>query len=69
MDEAKEALERIFGIAAFFPGQQDVLEAVFAGENPCGHADRIRQIALLPVARGRPKGPHHRRLAADCLDA
>ena len=33
MNEAREALERVFGFANFRPGQQEILEAVFAGEN------------------------------------
>jgi ATP-dependent DNA helicase RecQ len=33
MNEAREALARVFGFADFRPGQQEILEAVFAGEN------------------------------------
>jgi ATP-dependent DNA helicase RecQ len=44
MDEAKEALERVFGFAGFLPGQQDVLEAVFAGDNI---------LAVMPTGSGK----------------
>jgi ATP-dependent DNA helicase RecQ len=33
MHEAREALERVFGFASFRPGQQEILEAIFAGDN------------------------------------
>ena len=33
MNEAREALTRVFGFTEFRPGQQETLEAVFAGEN------------------------------------
>ena len=33
IDDAKEALERVFGFAEFRPGQREILEAVFAGDD------------------------------------
>ena len=44
MIEAKAALERFFGFADFRPGQQEVLEAVFAGENI---------LAVMPTGSGK----------------
>jgi superfamily II DNA helicase RecQ len=44
MSEAKEALNRVFGFADFRPGQQEVLEAVFAGENI---------LAIMPTGSGK----------------
>jgi ATP-dependent DNA helicase RecQ len=44
MDEAREALERVFGFASFRPGQQEILEAVFAGENI---------LAVMPTGSGK----------------
>jgi ATP-dependent DNA helicase RecQ len=44
MHEAKEALERVFGFAEFRPGQQEILEAVFAGENI---------LAVMPTGSGK----------------
>ena len=44
MHEAKEVLERVFGFAEFRPGQQEILEAVFAGENI---------LAVMPTGSGK----------------
>jgi ATP-dependent DNA helicase RecQ len=44
MNEAKDALERVFGFTGFRPGQQDILEAVFAGENI---------LAVMPTGSGK----------------
>jgi ATP-dependent DNA helicase RecQ len=33
ISEARETLERVFGFAGFRPGQQEILEAVFAGDD------------------------------------
>jgi len=44
MVEAKAALERIFGFTEFRPGQQEVLEAVFAGQNI---------LAVMPTGSGK----------------
>ena len=44
MNEAREALERVFGFAGFRPGQQEFLEAVFAGENI---------LAVMPTGSGK----------------
>jgi len=44
MNEAREALERVFGFANFRPGQQEILEAVFAGENI---------LAVMPTGSGK----------------
>lgn len=42
--EAKEALERVFGFAGFRPGQEEILEAIFAGENV---------LAVMPTGSGK----------------
>jgi ATP-dependent DNA helicase RecQ len=47
MNEAREALERVFGFASFRPGQQEILEAVFAGENI---------LAVMPTGSGKSLG-------------
>ena len=47
MNEAREALERVFGFARFRPGQQEILEAVFAGENI---------LAVMPTGSGKSLG-------------
>ena len=44
MNEAREALERVFGFANFRPGQQEILEAVLAGENI---------LAVMPTGSGK----------------
>src|ERR1700730_884851 len=44
MNEAREALERVFGFAGFRPGQQEILEAVLAGENI---------LAVMPTGSGK----------------
>ncbi|MEJ0096030.1 MAG: DNA helicase RecQ [Methylocella sp.] len=44
MIEAKAALERVFGFAEFRPGQREVLEAVFAGEDI---------LAVMPTGSGK----------------
>lgn len=44
MNEAKETLERVFGFADFRPGQREILEAVFAGENI---------LAVMPTGSGK----------------
>jgi ATP-dependent DNA helicase RecQ len=44
MIEAKEALERVFGFAGFRDGQQEILEAIFAGENV---------LAVMPTGSGK----------------
>ncbi len=44
MNEAREALERVFGFAGFRPGQEEILEAVFAGENV---------LAVMPTGSGK----------------
>ncbi len=44
MIEAKTALQRFFGFADFRPGQADVLQAVFAGENI---------LAVMPTGSGK----------------
>ncbi len=44
MSEAKEALNRVFGFTDFRPGQQEILEAVFAGENI---------LAIMPTGSGK----------------
>ena len=57
MNEAREALERVFGFASFRPGQQEILEAVFAGENilavmPTGSGKSLRYQLPAIVRRG-----------------
>ena len=47
MNEAREALERLFDFASFRPGQQEILEAVFAGENI---------LAVMPTGSGKSLG-------------
>jgi ATP-dependent DNA helicase RecQ len=47
MNEARETLERVFGFASFRPGQQEILEAVFAGENI---------LAVMPTGSGKSLG-------------
>src|SRR3984893_5146749 len=47
MNEAREVLERVFGFAGFRPGQQEFLEAVFAGENI---------LAVMPTGSGKSLG-------------
>ncbi len=47
MNEAKDALERVFGFSSFRPGQQEILEAVFAGENI---------LAVMPTGSGKSLG-------------
>ncbi len=44
ISEAKEALERVFGFADYRPGQEEILEAVFAGENV---------LAVMPTGSGK----------------
>ncbi len=44
IDEAKEALERVFGFTGFRPGQEEILKAVFAGENI---------LAVMPTGSGK----------------
>jgi ATP-dependent DNA helicase RecQ len=44
MHEAREALERVFGFASFRPGQEEILEAVLAGENI---------LAVMPTGAGK----------------
>jgi ATP-dependent DNA helicase RecQ len=44
ISEAKEALERVFGFPGFRPGQQEILEAIFAGENV---------LAVMPTGAGK----------------
>ncbi len=44
MNEAREALERVFGFTSFRPGQQEILDAVFAGENI---------LAVMPTGSGK----------------
>jgi ATP-dependent DNA helicase RecQ len=44
MHEAKEALERVFGFTDFRPGQEEILKAVFAGENI---------LAVMPTGAGK----------------
>ncbi|MGH6867599.1 MAG: DNA helicase RecQ [Methylocella sp.] len=44
MDEAREALERVFGFASFRPGQEEILKAAFAGENI---------LAVMPTGSGK----------------
>jgi ATP-dependent DNA helicase RecQ len=47
MNEAREALERVFGFASFRPGQEEIIEAVFAGENI---------LAVMPTGSGKSLG-------------
>ncbi|MGQ0443804.1 MAG: RecQ family ATP-dependent DNA helicase, partial [Beijerinckiaceae bacterium] len=44
MNEAREALERVFGFASFRPGQEEILKAIFAGENI---------LAVMPTGSGK----------------
>jgi ATP-dependent DNA helicase RecQ len=44
IDEAKEALEWVFGFAEFRPGQREILEAVFAGDDV---------LAVMPTGSGK----------------
>ncbi|HEY8031224.1 MAG TPA: DNA helicase RecQ [Methylocella sp.] len=44
MNEAKDALERVFGFASFRPGQQEILEAIFAGDHV---------LAVMPTGSGK----------------
>ena len=44
MQESKDALTRVFGFAEFRPGQQEILEAVFAGKNI---------LAVMPTGSGK----------------
>ncbi|MGH6934716.1 MAG: RecQ family ATP-dependent DNA helicase, partial [Methylocella sp.] len=44
MNEAREARERVFGFASFRPGQEEILKAVFAGENI---------LAVMPTGSGK----------------
>jgi ATP-dependent DNA helicase RecQ len=44
MNEAREALERVFGFSGFRPGQEEILKVVFAGENI---------LAVMPTGSGK----------------
>jgi ATP-dependent DNA helicase RecQ len=44
MAEAEDALKRVFGFTGFRPGQQEILEAVFAGEHV---------LAVMPTGSGK----------------
>jgi ATP-dependent DNA helicase RecQ len=44
MNDPREALERVFGFASFRPGQEEILKAVFAGENI---------LAVMPTGSGK----------------
>lgn len=44
LTEAEAALQKVFGFSTFRPGQKDVLEAVFAGENV---------LAVMPTGSGK----------------
>jgi ATP-dependent DNA helicase RecQ len=44
ISEAKEALGRVFGFGSFLPGHQEILEAVFAGEDV---------LAVMPTGSGK----------------
>ncbi len=44
ISEAGEALRRVFGFAGFLPGQQEILEAVFAGDDV---------LAVMPTGSGK----------------
>jgi ATP-dependent DNA helicase RecQ len=44
LHEAKEALERVFGFTGFRLGQQEILEAVFAGDDV---------LAVMPTGSGK----------------
>jgi ATP-dependent DNA helicase RecQ len=44
INEAKEALERVFGFTDFRPGQEEILEAVFAGDDV---------LAVMPTGSGK----------------
>jgi len=44
MQEAKDALTRVFGFSAFRPGQEEILKAVFAGKNI---------LAVMPTGSGK----------------
>lgn len=44
MNQANEALERVFGFSGFRPGQEEILEAVFAGDDV---------LAVMPTGSGK----------------
>ncbi|MCI0600367.1 MAG: DEAD/DEAH box helicase, partial [Beijerinckiaceae bacterium] len=44
MHDAREALQRVFGFSSFRPGQEEILEAILAGENI---------LAIMPTGSGK----------------
>jgi ATP-dependent DNA helicase RecQ len=44
MQEARDALTRVFGFTDFRPGQEEILKAVFGGENI---------LAVMPMGAGK----------------
>ena len=55
MTAARRLLGQVFGFPEFRPGQEEIVDAVEAGRDVLAdHADRRRQVALLPAARADP---------------
>ena len=70
MIEAKALLGSVFGFPDFRPGQEEIVSAVEARpRRPRDHADRRRQVAVLPASRPDPAGRDPRHLAAHRPDA
>ena len=66
----QSALQEHFGFPAFRPGQEEAVAAAVDGPRRARrHADGRRQVALLPAARARARGPDAGRLAARLADA
>ena len=71
MDPASPRSTRTSASTAFRPGQEEAVRAA-VGRRPRRarrHADRRRQVALLPAARAHARRPDARRLAARLADA
>ena len=67
---ADTLIRDVFGLDAFRPGQQEIVEAVTAGENVLAiHADGGRKIPLLSIACADARGGHSGDFPAHCTDA
>ena len=68
----ERALDDVFGFAGLRPGQAEVIADIFDGPpGGRGDADRRRQVAVLPAARGRARRARRRHaggVAADRAD-
>ena len=67
---ASALLHSVFGFNAFRPGQEEIVRRRAGGRERAGrHADRQRQVAVLPASGHRPARPHPGGVAADRPDA